>query len=130
MAKPNFLLFLSLCLLVLSHNSLARQQKEQQSECQLDSLTARKPDNRYEFEAGVTESWDPNRDDFQCAGVAVFKRTIEPNGLLLPSYTNAPHLMYIVQGTYIIISLYLSFVCVVKFSSPYHLKFIKKDPIN
>ncbi|CAK7346396.1 unnamed protein product [Dovyalis caffra] len=69
-----------------------------QSQCQLDRLNALKPDNRIKSEAGVTESWDPNHDQFQCAGVAILRRTIEPNGLLLPSYSNAPQLIYIVQG--------------------------------
>ncbi|XP_040364510.1 prunin 1 Pru du 6 [Rosa chinensis] len=101
MAKPIALAF-SLCLLVLFHSCLAARQQSQssqQNECQLDQLQAREPDNRIETEAGRIESWDYNRDDFQCAGVAVQRITIERNGLHLPSYTHAPQLIYIVQGS-------------------------------
>ncbi|KAG6724296.1 hypothetical protein I3842_03G253900 [Carya illinoinensis] len=61
-------------------------------------LDALKPTNRIEAEAGVIESWDPNHQQLQCAGVAVVRRTIEPNGLLLPHYSNAPQLVYIARG--------------------------------
>ncbi|KAM5563483.1 prunin 1 Pru du 6 [Rosa sericea] len=101
MAKPIALTF-SLCLLVLFHSCLAARQQSQssqQNECQLDQLQAREPDNRIETEAGRIESWDYNRDDFQCAGVAVQRITIERNGLHLPSYTHAPQLTYVVQGS-------------------------------
>ncbi|KAJ6736244.1 12S SEED STORAGE PROTEIN CRC [Salix viminalis] len=100
MAKTNALLFFSL-FLVLFHGSsglTADRSRNHQGQCQLDRLDALKPDNRVRSEAGLTESWDPNHDQFQCAGVAVVRRTIEPNGLLLPSYSNAPQLVYIVQG--------------------------------
>ncbi|KAG5246345.1 legumin family protein [Salix suchowensis] len=100
MAKTNALLSFSL-FLVLFHGSLgltADRSRNHQGQCQLDRLNALKPDNRVRSEAGLTESWDPNHDQFQCAGVAVVRRTIEPNGLLLPSYSNAPQLVYIVQG--------------------------------
>ncbi|XP_050205091.1 11S globulin-like [Mercurialis annua] len=91
---------ISLCLLVLFHGSLAyHQYQQQQNQCQLDRLNALEPDNSVQCEAGTVESWNPNRDEFQCAGVAVVRRTIEPKGLLLPSYSNAPQLIYIVKGT-------------------------------
>lgn len=108
MEKLSFL-SLSLCLLVLFQGSLAisRSRSEEysrrQNECQFDRLQALEPDSRIQAEAGVIESWNPNHDQFQCAGVAVVRRTIEPNGLHLPSYTNTPQLMYIVRGTYIYI---------------------------
>ncbi|KAJ6412185.1 hypothetical protein OIU84_005275 [Salix udensis] len=100
MVKTNALLSFSL-FLVLFHGSLgltADRSRNHQGQCQLDRLDALKPDNRVRSEAGLTESWDPNHDQFQCAGVAVVRRTIEPNGLLLPSYSNAPQLIYIVQA--------------------------------
>ncbi|KAF3947807.1 hypothetical protein CMV_026114 [Castanea mollissima] len=101
MAKP-ILLYTSLCFLVLFINGcLAHRQWQQQQEfnqCQLDSLDALEPNNRIEAEAGAIESWDPNDKQFQCVGVAVVRRTIEPNGLLLPQYCNAPQLMYIQRG--------------------------------
>lgn len=99
MAKP-LLLPLSLCLLFLFNASLAHrtQQSQQQNQCQLDQIQAREPDNRREAEAGLIESWNPNNDDLQCAGVAVLRWTVESNGLHLPSYSNAPQLIYIVKG--------------------------------
>ena len=106
MANP-LLLFFSLSFLLLFHGSLARhqsQQQQQRNQCQLDSLQAREPDNRIEAEAGQIESWNPNHDEFQCAGVAVSRYTIEQNGLHLPSYSNAPLLIHIIKGPYIYIS--------------------------
>ena len=100
MAKP-ILLYTSLCLLVLFNGCLATQtsmQQKQFNQCQLDRLDALKPNHRIEAEAGVIESWDPNDNQFQCVGVAVVRRTIEPNGLLLPQYASAPQLIYIERG--------------------------------
>ncbi|KAJ0111380.1 hypothetical protein Patl1_01775 [Pistacia atlantica] len=98
MANPS-LLSLSVCLLILFHGCLAsRQQGQQQNECQIDQLDALEPDNRVEYEAGMVETWDPNHEQFRCAGVAVARHTIQPNGLRLPEYSNAPTLMYIVEG--------------------------------
>ena len=90
---------LLLCFLILFNYCSARQQKSrQQNECSISRLTAQKPSNRIQSEAGVTEVFDHNNEQFQCAGVAVVRYTIEPNGLLLPSYVNAPQLLYFVQG--------------------------------
>ncbi|KAL6217540.1 hypothetical protein ACLB2K_010757 [Fragaria x ananassa] len=100
MAKHLALAF-SLCLLVLFHGCLASRRQtqfSQQNECMLNRIQAREPDNRIETEAGRIESWDYNQDDFQCAGVAVQKITIENNGLHLPSYVNTPRLVYVVRG--------------------------------
>ncbi|KAE7997828.1 hypothetical protein FH972_002429 [Carpinus fangiana] len=99
MANPLFL-SLSLCLLFLFNGCLAqtRQQGRQFGQCQLDKLDALEPTNRIDAEAGSIEAWDPNDQQFRCAGVAVVRRTIEPRGLLLPHYHNAPQLVYIVRG--------------------------------
>ncbi|XP_050206418.1 11S globulin seed storage protein Ana o 2.0101-like [Mercurialis annua] len=99
MAKPMILLSLSLCFLALFHGSLAsRSFQMQNDQCQLNRINALEPDNHIQCEAGTIESWNPNHDQFQCAGVAVNRHTIEPKGLLLPAYHNAPQLVYIVQG--------------------------------
>ena len=117
MAKLSLLslsLSLSLCLLffflfpagslAIAASRSARYRTEEyyrrQSICQLERLQALEPDTRIEAEAGVTESWNPSRDQFQCAGVALVRRTIEPNGLHLPSYTSAPQIVYIIRGIY------------------------------
>ncbi|XP_044494550.1 11S globulin seed storage protein Ana o 2.0101-like [Mangifera indica] len=98
MANPS-LLSLSVCLLILLHGCLAsRKQCQQQNQCQIDWLDALEPDNRVEYEAGMVETWDPNHEQFQCAGVAMVRHTIQPNGLLLPQFSNSPQLIYVVQG--------------------------------
>ncbi|XP_041004554.1 11S globulin seed storage protein Jug r 4 [Juglans microcarpa x Juglans regia] len=102
MAKPMILLSIYLFLIVALFNGCLAQsggrQQQQFGQCQLNRLAALEPTNRIEAEAGVIESWDPNNQQFQCAGVAVVRRTIEPNGLLLPQYSNAPQLVYIARG--------------------------------
>ncbi|GFZ13512.1 hypothetical protein Acr_23g0018970 [Actinidia rufa] len=103
MAKPSFLSLLSLSLLVLSHSSAANRQpskyqQQQKGECQIQRLNAQEPQQRIQAEAGVTEFWDWTDDQFQCAGVAACRNMIQPRGLLLPSYTNAPTVIYILKG--------------------------------
>ena len=107
------LLSLSVCFLVLFHGCFAQidlvtnrgqSQREQQSQqryqtqCQLQNLNALEPKHRYKSEAGVTEFWDQNEEQFQCAGVAFLRHKIQRKGLLLPSFSNAPQLIYVVEG--------------------------------
>ena len=108
------ILSLALTLLVLSPGSLAqswwpqtewyrqprRLERGQQAlnECNLHRLSATEPTIRYQWEAGVTEFWEPNQQEFQCAGVTVLRQVIEPRGLALPNYANAPLAFYTVQG--------------------------------
>ncbi|KAL7198576.1 hypothetical protein ACSBR2_020962 [Camellia fascicularis] len=91
-----------LCLLVLFHCCVAgnckKESQQQQGECQIERLNAREPQCRIEAEAGYTEFWDSDDDQFQCAGVAACRNVINPQGLLLPSYTSAPALLYVLQG--------------------------------
>ncbi|CAN1766587.1 11S globulin [Linum perenne] len=95
-------LLLPLCLFaLLFHASVARYQSQQPGKerlCEFDTINAIEPDNTVQAEAGTIETWDPTRQQFQCAGVAMVRRTIEPNGLLLPSYSNTPQLIYVIQG--------------------------------
>ncbi|XP_050364480.1 prunin 1 Pru du 6.0101-like [Argentina anserina] len=104
MAKPvDFAIPLCLVLLnVLFQHGCSADQPQfesiKQNHCQMDQLHAREPDIQIECEAGRIESWDHYQNDFQCAGVASQRVTIEPNGLHLPSYTHSPQLMYIVKG--------------------------------
>ncbi|XP_022967669.1 11S globulin subunit beta-like [Cucurbita maxima] len=116
MGNPLLLSF-SLCFLVLFNVCLATDQNIQgyrsrrygesqrygegqrrYRECRLDRLDALEPSNRIEAEGGVIEMWDPNHEEFQCAGVAFQRYLIDPKGLLLPQYTNAPRLMYVERG--------------------------------
>ncbi|CAM8928694.1 unnamed protein product [Rhodiola kirilowii] len=95
-----------LCLLVLINVAFAARQQQQrpgfqteiQGECQLQSLQALEPNNTIRAQAGLTEIWNHNDDQLKCAGVTLVRHTIERKGLLLPSYTNAPQLIYIIQG--------------------------------
>ncbi|XP_010265035.1 PREDICTED: 11S globulin subunit beta-like [Nelumbo nucifera] len=107
-------LSLGLCLLVLFHGCLAvrefknqaqiiqlRRQfqgEQQQSECQISNLDALEPSRRIEAEAGHLEIWDHNNEQFQCAGVAAYRVTIQPKGLSLPVYQNTPQMIYVVKG--------------------------------
>ncbi|XP_058770865.1 legumin J-like [Vicia villosa] len=86
-----FLLFTSAC---LAHHS----ELDRFNQCQLDSINALEPDHRVESEAGLTETWNPNHPELQCAGVSLIRRTIDPNGLHLPSYSPSPQLIFIIQG--------------------------------
>nr|SNQ45158.1 edestin 3 [Cannabis sativa] len=101
MASTPLLLSLSLCFLVLLHGCSARSRTAMygdQNECQLNRLEACEPDHRVECEGGMIESWNPNHEQFQCAGVALLRLTIQPNGLHLPSYTNGPQLIHVIRG--------------------------------
>ncbi|XP_015583443.1 legumin B [Ricinus communis] len=110
MACSSFL-SLSLCLLILFHSSLAQieqatspysekrsPQRGQQDQCQLNRINAVEPSRRFQSEAGLTEIWDENDQQFQCVGVVAMRHTIQQRGLLLPQYVNGPKLIYVVQG--------------------------------
>ncbi|GMJ01308.1 CRUCIFERINA [Hibiscus trionum] len=102
MASMPSLLSLSLSLLLLFNGCLAHPGPEQefqfQNECQINRLNAIQPTSRIQSEAGTTEWWNPNSQQLKCAGVSVMRHNVEPNGLVLPYFTNAPQLIYIVQG--------------------------------
>ncbi|XP_074580926.1 cocosin 1-like [Curcuma longa] len=68
------------------------------SQCQLERLAALEPTRRVPSEAGFTEYFDQFHEQLQCAGVVAYRRTVQPRGLVLPYYSNAPKLVYIVQG--------------------------------
>ena len=105
--KPLVVLLLSLIL--VSECAAIHSQKRRMGqrvklsleECgELEKLEAIEPDYyRIEAEGGVTESWNHTNKMLRCAGVALVRRTVKPGGLVLPSYTNAPQLMYYVQGS-------------------------------
>ncbi|KAK2401803.1 hypothetical protein P8452_08443 [Trifolium repens] len=98
MGKSSLSLF-SLSLLLFTSACLAtRSEFDRFNQCQLDSINALEPDHRVESEAGLTETWNPNHPELQCAGVSLIRRTIDPNGLHLPSYSPSPQLIFIIQG--------------------------------
>ncbi|KAK8969003.1 Glutelin type-A 1 [Platanthera guangdongensis] len=93
---------LSLCclLLLLPLSSLAqnpgenRQFRYRHEECRLERITGLQPRQRFESEAGVSEYFDSNEQQLQCAGVTVIRRTIKKGGLFLPVFSNTPGLVY------------------------------------
>ncbi|KAI3994521.1 hypothetical protein MKX01_014329 [Papaver californicum] len=77
-----------------------------QSQCRIENINAQEPNRRVESEAGVTKFWDQNNEQFECAGVALARYIVQPNGLLLPFFVNAPRLVYIVQGVGVCLDLF------------------------
>ncbi|CAM0958769.1 unnamed protein product [Alopecurus aequalis] len=66
--------------------------------CRFDRLQAFQPIRQVRSQAGFTEYFDEQNEQFRCTGVNVIRRVIEPQGLLVPQYHNAPGLVYILQG--------------------------------
>ena len=109
LSSPN-LCYLALCIALLFHGCLAQTYLEQspfraeqrrmtgQSSCRLENLRPQDAHRRVKSEAGLSEFWNNADQQFDCAGVAVVRNTIESRGLLLPEFSNSPRLVYIVQG--------------------------------
>ncbi|MBW8426419.1 hypothetical protein K1T54_24180, partial [Salmonella enterica] len=55
-------------------------------------MQAFEPIRSMRSQAGTTEFFDVSNEQFQCTGVSVVRRVIEPRGLLLPHYTNGASL--------------------------------------
>uniref|UniRef100_A0ACD5TCS4 Uncharacterized protein n=1 Tax=Avena sativa TaxID=4498 RepID=A0ACD5TCS4_AVESA len=66
--------------------------------CSFDRLQALEPIRQVRSQAGLTQYFDEQNEQFRCTGVSVIRRVIEPQGLVLPQYHNAPGLVYILQG--------------------------------
>ncbi|XP_047320466.1 11S globulin seed storage protein Ana o 2.0101-like [Impatiens glandulifera] len=104
MANSYVLAISILCFLVLTTGSCAYRQRSQQADqqqqmqCRIQSLNPLEPARRIQHEAGYTDVWDQNSDQIQCAGVAASRHLIQQGGLLLPTFSNAPLLAYVVQG--------------------------------
>ncbi|CAN4120533.1 unnamed protein product [Withania somnifera] len=89
-----FFLLFSCCFSQIEHQQnflwqrLRQQQQHRRGRAKTDyriqSLTALEPTRRFESEAGNTDG--------------CWRNVIQPQGLLLPHYNNAPQLLYIVQG--------------------------------
>ncbi|GKC58798.1 legumin A, partial [Tanacetum coccineum] len=77
-------LFLSLSLLLLLNGCLANKQYQkifqQKNECQIQRINALEPTQIVQSEAGFTEFFDTNEQQFQCAGVEVVRHQIQPQG--------------------------------------------------
>ncbi|KAL5719397.1 hypothetical protein ACHQM5_012179 [Ranunculus cassubicifolius] len=98
MAKlASLLSFLTICLLIV-FSAQATQPSQRQSQCNIQNINALEPNQRLQSEAGITELWNEDDNQLECAGVAMIRYTIQPRGLLLPHYHNAPKLTYVIQG--------------------------------
>uniref|UniRef100_A0ACD5ZRQ4 Uncharacterized protein n=1 Tax=Avena sativa TaxID=4498 RepID=A0ACD5ZRQ4_AVESA len=97
------------CIFLLCHGSMAQLfgqsftpwQSSRQGGlrgCRFDRLQALEPIQQVRSQAGVTQYFDEKNEQFRCTGVSVIRRVIEPQGLLLPQYHNAPGLVYVLQG--------------------------------
>ncbi|KAL0437366.1 UNVERIFIED_CONTAM: 11S globulin seed storage protein Jug r 4 [Sesamum radiatum] len=93
-------LFISLLtfLLLFSLSFALRGSTWQQGQCRISRINAQEPTRRIQAEGGVTEFWDHNNDEFQCAGVSIHRHRLQPRALMLPAYHNAPVLAYVQQG--------------------------------
>ncbi|KAJ6920653.1 hypothetical protein NC651_014291 [Populus alba x Populus x berolinensis] len=96
MTKLVVLLLLSL--LAYAAVAITEMQQREAQQCQLRKISTSKPSHRMRSEGGVTEIWDPEEDQFQCAGFAPMRDTIQTNSLSLPKFFPAPRLVYIEQG--------------------------------
>uniref|UniRef100_A9NJG2 13S globulin seed storage protein n=1 Tax=Fagopyrum tataricum TaxID=62330 RepID=13S_FAGTA len=111
--STKLILSFSLCLMVLSCSAQAAQlwpwrkgqdsrphhgHQQFQQQCDIQRLTASEPSRRVRSEAGVTEIWDHNTPEFRCTGFVAVRYVIQPGGLLLPSYSNAPYITFVEQG--------------------------------
>ncbi|KAM3234211.1 hypothetical protein P3L10_019571 [Capsicum annuum] len=74
MATTWFSLFLSFLLLLQLHGNFAQHQRyqQQQGQCQINRLNGLQPSFQMLAEAGYTEFFDLNNQQFQCAGVSFF----------------------------------------------------------
>nr|BAO50865.1 13S globulin [Fagopyrum esculentum] len=110
--STKLILSFSLCLMVLSCSAQlwpwqkgqgsrphhGRQQHQFQHQCDIQRLTASEPSRRVRSEAGVAEIWDHDTPEFRCTGFVAVRVVIQPGGLLLPSYSNAPYITFVEQG--------------------------------
>ncbi|XP_058092263.1 11S globulin seed storage protein 2-like [Magnolia sinica] len=107
MGRPSLLL-VTLCFafITVAHLVVGQTQQSQESQrrlqdaqqCRIQRLSATRPARRIESEGGITELWDENDDQFQCAGVAAMRNIIRPSSLSLPNMSPSPRLVYIQQG--------------------------------
>ncbi|KAI4326561.1 hypothetical protein MLD38_031864 [Melastoma candidum] len=67
-------------------------------QCRLRRIQSVQPNQRIESEGGLTELWDYNDEQFECAGVVACRNTLRQNSLFLPEFHNAPRLIYIERG--------------------------------
>lgn len=97
-AKIVLALVLSLLVYASSEETNPTACKGSSQQCRLKRLRTLEPTRVVDSEGGRTELWEESEDEFQCAGVAAIRQTVQPNSLILPSYQPTPSLVYIEQG--------------------------------
>lgn len=109
MAAAKLAVALVLCLLVSTgsaeylgkkKSSQDLRQQHQVQQCRLQKITRSQPNRQIQSEGGLYEIWDTQDDQFQCAGVAAMRVTVNPNSLSLPKYYPTPRLLYVTQGQF------------------------------
>lgn len=95
-----FLLALFLSMFLSSAMSQSTPHLSEAQKCHFQRLSVSQPSRQIQSEGGVTELWEENQEQFQCAGVAAMKNTIRPNSLSLPNYQPTPRLVYIERGKF------------------------------
>lgn len=119
---------LGLFLLVLCNGCLAIRQgrqeeqepsRQSQYDCRLQKLRTLEPDSQIQHEAGITQIWNPNSDEMQCAGITASRHVIERRAALLPSFTNAPMVVYVEQGSSKMMSFIRIITCMIMWLTSY-----------
>ncbi|ERN18742.1 hypothetical protein AMTR_s00067p00022330 [Amborella trichopoda] len=100
----SILTFVLLSLLVCAFADRRQSQRRlsDAQQCRMNRISGIRPTRVIRSEGGITELWDEDRDEFQCAGVAATRNTLNPNSLYLPSFSSAPQIVYIERGRGII----------------------------
>ncbi|KAL3506147.1 hypothetical protein ACH5RR_031529 [Cinchona calisaya] len=99
MANNSHLILIGFCVIFLFHGCFAQLERSQErfwqeleeqqqhrlrakTQCNIQRLNAQKPKIKFQSEAGVSEFWDSNNPEFECAGVEVERRGI--HGTVIP----------------------------------------------
>lgn len=138
MVKLSNLLVATFGVLLVLNGCLARQSlgvpPQLQNECNLDNLDVLQATETIKSEAGQIEYWDHNHPQLRCVGVSVARYVIEQGGLYLPTFFTSPKISYVVQGSYMIITLPIKLMyisCLINediIDSPYDNSFFSSLP--
>ncbi|CAA6662475.1 unnamed protein product [Spirodela intermedia] len=97
-----FLLHLFLAALIAADTAVgygtSEQRRSDARQCRMQHISTTRPCCSFKSEGGITELWDENEDQFQCAGVSAMRATIQSESMTLPNYSPSPRLVYIQKG--------------------------------
>ncbi|KAL4190305.1 hypothetical protein AMTRI_Chr07g24050 [Amborella trichopoda] len=92
-------LLFSLLVCAFSYRGKLQRSLDDARQCRMSKISTSQASRIIRSEGGITELWDEYEDQFQCAGVAAMRNTIQPNSLSLPNFSPAPRVVYIEQGS-------------------------------